>query len=66
MSDSPPKPGQAGTLEIEITPEMIEAGASELVFDSRLIREHVAEDVIRAALEAGGYALVETGQGVAV
>lgn len=41
--------------EIEITPEMISAGASELVFDPELIRVDVAEDIIRAALEAGGY-----------
>lgn len=43
------------TTEIEITPEMIAAGARELVLDPELIRIDVAEDVIRAALEAGGF-----------
>lgn len=46
--------------EIEITSEMIEAGAAELVFDSRLIRYDVAYDIICAALEAGGYKPVES------
>jgi hypothetical protein len=41
--------------EIEVTPEMIEAGAKELVFDSELIRVDVAKDIIVAALEAGGF-----------
>ena len=43
--------GQAGAFEIEITPEMIEAGASVLIFDRELIREEVAFDVIKAALD---------------
>jgi hypothetical protein len=41
--------------EIAITPEMIQAGAAELIFDSALDRLAVTEDVIRSALEAGGY-----------
>jgi hypothetical protein len=44
---------------IEITPEMIAAGARELVFDSELIRADVTEDILRAALEAGGYTVSE-------
>lgn len=38
-----------------LTPEMIEAGAAELIFDNELSRSVVAEEVIRAALEAAGY-----------
>lgn len=47
--------GDRPALEIEITEEMIKAGAEELVFDSRLIPDHVVEDILRAALEKGGY-----------
>ncbi len=38
-----------------LTPEMIEAGASELIFDNELCRYTVAEEIIRAALEAAGF-----------
>lgn len=49
---------QAGELpKIEITPEMIEAGAKELIFDPELIRVDVVEAILRAALQAGGYYL---------
>lgn len=51
--------GQRDRPAIELTEEMIEAGAAELVFDPELIRVHVAEDIIRAALEAGGYKVAE-------
>lgn len=37
---------------------MIEAGAAELVFEPELIRIDVAEDIIRAALEAGGFRVI--------
>lgn len=45
--------------EIEITPEMIEAGRRELVsFDSRVTdTDEAAERIVRAALECGGYSV---------
>lgn len=51
--------GDRSALEIEITPEMIEAGARELVFDGELMRRDVAADIIIAALEAGGFRVRE-------
>ena len=45
---------QAGALEIEITPEMIAAGAGELVFDSELVREDVVYDILVAAFKVAG------------
>lgn len=44
---------------IEITPEMIAAGAREDLFDSELIREHLVYDILVSALNAGGYEVVE-------
>lgn len=58
MTYCPENDSESGTgrrLEIEITPEMIEAGAKEVTFDSELLRTEVAEEVLRAALRAGGY-----------
>lgn len=42
-------------LEIEITPEMIEAGCLELTFDPELIRAEVVEAILFAALARGGF-----------
>ena len=47
--------GRRLTKVVIITPEMIEAGCSELVFDSELIRSDVVFDVLVAALVAGGF-----------
>ena len=44
---------------IELTREMVEAGARELIFDSALDRLAVTEDILRNALEAGGYEIAE-------
>jgi hypothetical protein len=41
--------------EIEITPEMIKAGAEELIFDAELIRTEVVESILTAALVAAGF-----------
>jgi hypothetical protein len=53
MAESGDRP--ADKIEIEITPEMIEAGVRELIFDDELIKSEVAEGILRAALTAGGY-----------
>jgi hypothetical protein len=50
-----------GRRTIELTPAMIEAGARELVFDSELIRTDLTEDILRAALTAGGFKVVGSG-----
>lgn len=47
--------GRHSDDEIEITPEMIEAGCQELVFDAELIRSEVAKRILFAALVEGGY-----------
>lgn len=46
--------------DVVITPEMIAAGAAELVFDSSLVRRDVARDIIVAALTEGGYEVSES------
>lgn len=48
-----------GRRTIEVTEEMIAAGAREDVFDSELVREHLVYDIIVSALLAGGYEIVE-------
>lgn len=45
--------------EIEITPEMIEAGTKEVIFDSESPRSAIVWDLVTAVLEAGGYDVVE-------
>lgn len=52
-----PKTGRCS--EIEVTPAMVAAGARELIFDAELIREEVAERILRAALAAGGFGVRE-------
>lgn len=42
-------------LEIEITEEMIEAGAAEIIIDAGTSARSIAHDVIVSALEAGGF-----------
>ena len=49
-------------LEIEITPEMIEAGAAEIIIDAGSCIRSVAYDVLASALEAGGFKLAEHGE----
>ena len=49
---------------IEITREMVAAGERELVFDSELIRSAVVFDILAAALEAGGYQVIDAGVGL--
>lgn len=44
---------------VTLTPEMIEAGERELIFDSELIRSAVVFDVVTAVLEAGGFTVTE-------
>lgn len=56
LDDSPT--GRRSNI-IEITREMIEAGAKELVFDPELIRLDVVADILRSALSAGGYCPIE-------
>ncbi len=44
---------------IQITSRMIEAGVAELVFDPELIKSDLIEDILCAALEAGGYKVLQ-------
>jgi hypothetical protein len=59
----PQKTGQAGdfTKVVEITPEMVRAGAKALVFDHLSDDQDVALRVLIAALEAGGYQQQQVG-----
>jgi hypothetical protein len=45
--------------EIEITPEMLEAGARELIIDNDTSDEETVRAVLLAVLQAGGYRVKE-------
>ena len=56
LDDSPT--GRRSNI-IEITPEMIEAGASEVIIDAGSSPRSIAYDVIVSALKAGGFKLTK-------
>ncbi len=48
--------------EVSITPEMIEAGAAQVIVNEGTDDGEIARDVLVAALEAGGYCIKEVGE----